>query len=177
MNRNITLTVAFACFGLATSGCMSMPKAADMTPRHVAVAEKSAKPVRLVVKGEPTLEEKVVVQNAEMAVAARSALETSRLFSQVADGVEDGYQLEIAVMGYNPPRPGFNMTSTMTTHWTLTRVPSQEVLFEDFLKKSHTCKVGDAFAGATRWRKANEGVVRDTIADGIERLSKVKLQP
>jgi hypothetical protein len=34
-----------------------------------------------------------------------------------------------------------------------------------------TCTMGDAMLGLKRWRMANEGVARDTIAESIQRLS------
>lgn len=146
-----------------------------MTPANIEVNHRNTKPVKVVVEGEPKRDKDLQVPNTEIAQALRNAIEKSQLFAKVDDAAIGGFLLEVAVVGYNPPRPGFNMSATMTTRWKLTRFPSQEVVFEDFFKKTHTCTVGDAFAGATRWRKANEGVVRDTIADGLQRISQLDL--
>jgi uncharacterized delta-60 repeat protein len=62
--------------------------------------------------------------------------------------------------------PGANMTTRMTTYWKLTRLGDREVVFEDFIKKQHAAKMGDAFVGAKRWRMTHEGVTRETIAEG-----------
>lgn len=175
--KSVALTFSALLLGgsLFLVGCSALPKAADMTPATVEVKHRNAKPVKVVVEGEPKRDKSIQVPNAEFAQALRNAIESSQLFSKVDDAALGGFLLEVAVVGYSPPRPGFNMSATMTTRWKLTRFPGQEIVFEDFFKKTHTCTVGDAFAGAARWRKANEGVVRDTIADGLRRISQLDL--
>jgi hypothetical protein len=171
----ICLPLLALALGLFTAGCSTTPKAAMMTPGKVEIQKRSDKPVKVVVEGEPKIEKVVVIKNDELAKAVQLAIERSQLFSMVDQTTAQGFLLEVAVVGYNPPRPGFNMSATMTTRWKLTRLPGKETVFEDFLKKTHKCTVGDAFAGATRMRKANEGVVRDTISDGLKRISETGL--
>ena len=176
MKTNQLLSMSLLGTALFAAGCSSLPKAADMTPSNIEIKNRAAQPVKVVVEGEPKIEgKKLQVANAELAQALRAAIEQSQLFTQVSDATTEGFLLELSVVGYNPPRPGFNMSATMTTRWKLTRLPTQEVIFEDFIKQTHTCTVGDAFVGAARWRKANEGVVRDTIADGLQRISQLDL--
>ena len=171
MKTNKPLAFIALTAGLLTAGCGSLPKAADMTPAKIEVQNRSAKPVKVVVEGEPKVEKTVLVKNEELAKAIQMGIERSRLFSNVDKGTTEGFLLEVTIVGYNPPRSGFNMSATMTTRWKLTRLPGEETVFEDFFKKTHTCTVGDAFAGMTRFRKTNEGVVRDTIAEGLQRIS------
>lgn len=169
------LSLALLSGACLLTGCTTLPKAADMTPATVELKNRASHPVKLVVEGEPKREKTVQVGNAELAQAIRMTIEKSQIFSKVVESVSEGYLLEVTVVGYNPPRPGFNMSATMTTRWRLTRLSNREVIFDDFFKKTHTAKVGDAFVGATRWRKANEGMVRDTIADGLQRISQLNL--
>ena len=160
---------------LFLAGCGSLPKPAAMTPARMAIQNRSSKSVKVVVEGEPKIEKLIAVKNQDLAQAVEMAIEHSGLFAKVDKTTAEGFLLEVAVVGYTPPRNGFNMTATMTTRWKLTRIPGQQAVFEDFFKKTHTCTVGDAFAGMARFRKANEGVVRDTIAEGLNRISKENL--
>jgi hypothetical protein len=169
------LTSAFI-LGTLLAGCTSLPKAVDMSPTNMVVKNRAAKSVKVVVEGEPRIDNiKTVVPNAEIAQALRNAIEKSQLFIAVSDSLSDGYLLEVSVVGYDPPLTGAKMTAVMTTRWRLSRLPGQEVLFEDFLKKSYTCTMGDALNANTRFRMANEGVVRATITDGLQKISELTL--
>jgi hypothetical protein len=141
-----------------------------MTPVDLEVSRRSTESVQVRIHGEPTVEKQIQIANKDFVSALEQAIRDCRLFARVTRG-GGGYALDVRITGYNPPRTGANMTATMTTHWKLTRLSDRSVLFEDFVKQSHTCTIGDAFVGATRWRMANEGVARDTIAEGIRRLS------
>ncbi len=152
-----------------------MAKRVEMVPRSFEVTQRHAASVTVKVLGEVKVENHVRVLNADFTGALCDAIGKSQVFAHVAETTADGYSLEVTVVGYGPPRAGFNMTASLTTNWKLMRLPNNEVVFEDFIKKQHTCTVGDAFAGATRWRKTNEGVVRDIISEGIQRLSQLKL--
>jgi hypothetical protein len=127
--------------------------------------------VRISVEGEPKVEKKVQIHNETFTEGLRTAIKNSRVFARANGAANPGYLLKVRITGYNPPRGGVNMTATMPTHWQLIRMEDSEVVFEDFIKQQHTATMGDAFVGVTRWRMANEGVARDTIAEGIHRLS------
>lgn len=176
MNLN-SLPWYVAIVSLALSvGCGSLPKAVDMTPKKIEVTNRSSHPVSVEVVGEPKREgKKMMITNAELAKALRTAVEQSGMFESVNGSVAEGFHLQMTVVGYTPPRPGFNMSVTLSTRWKLTKLPEARVVFEDFLKTTHTSTVGDAFVGATRWRKAHEGAARDAIAEGLQRLSKAPL--
>jgi hypothetical protein len=117
----------------------------------------------------------VQIPNAAFTQALRTAIEESKLFAKVDNSISEGYRLEVRIMGYDPPRGGVGMTASLTTYWKLTRTGAAEVLFEDFVKATYRATMGDAVVGATRWRKANEGVARETIKEGIRLLSELKL--
>jgi hypothetical protein len=171
MKRNMKYWLILLASSLVWTGCVSYPKPSALTPGSLDVKHRSAQAVKITVEGEPRVERRVQIRNADFAQALHTAIENSRVFTRVDNTVTQGYLLEVRITGYNPPRGGINLTATMTTHWKLTRFEDHAVVFEDFIKQQHTATVGDAFAGVTRWRKANEGVARKTIAEGIHRLS------
>jgi hypothetical protein len=172
----LNLLISALTLGALLTGCVSLPKAVDMTPTNMVMKNRSAKSVKLVVEGEPRLDNtKTIVQNSEIAQALRNAIEKSQLFQSISDSFSDGYLLEVSIVGYDPPLSGAKMTAVMTTRWRLSRQPGQEVLFEDFLKKSYTSTVGDALNANKRFIMANEGVVRETIAGGLQKISELPL--
>jgi hypothetical protein len=145
-----------------------------MIPSAVKLDKTYDGAVRVVVVGEPRMEQKyTIVAKAEMESALRAAIERSGLFRRVDDATNDGFELQVRVLGYEPPTAAFDRTVVMTTRWELTRLPAGDVVVEDFLKTSYTATVGDAFVGQIRIRKANEGVVRTAIAEGLRRISTV----
>jgi hypothetical protein len=162
--------------GALLTGCVSLPNAVNMSPTNMVIKNRSAKSVTLAVEGEPRLDNsETIVQNSEITQALRNAIEKSRLFKSVSDSLSDGYLLEVSIVGYDPPLSGAKMTAVMTTRWRLSRQSGQEVLFEDFLKKSYSCTVGDALNANKRFIMANEGVVRETIAEGVQKISELPL--
>jgi len=173
--KKVTIILMSLTSVFLLDGCASLPKSSDMVPQTINVTHRSSKPVRIVVEGQLMLEDKAQVPNQTFAEALQMSIAKAQIFTKVDKDISDGFLLEVFIVGYEPPKGGFNMAATLITRWKLTRLPSQEVVFEDFVKKTHTNTVGDAFVGATRWRMANEGVVKDTIAEGIMNLSKLDL--
>jgi hypothetical protein len=156
------------------AGCTTVPKPAAMVPKAIEVTNRSARPAKLTVVGEATYERKVRISNEALTQALRSAVEKSRVFSKVEPQLSgEGYELEVRILGYDPPRGGFNMAATLTSRWKLTKLPQHEVVFEDFIKQTHETTMGDAVWGINRMRETNEGVVRETIAEGLRKISKV----
>ena len=158
------------------NGCASLPKAPDMVPKNIVAVQRSSKPVTIVVEGQLKIEGgETQVSNQAFTEAIQLSVEKAQLFSKVNKDVTDGFLLEVFIVGYEPPKPGFNMAATLITRWKLTQLPSQEEVFDDFVKKTYIATAGSAFSGLTRWRLANEGAVRDSIEEGIKNISKLNL--
>ncbi len=171
MNSKWLPLLAVLALASLVSGCYSLPKAADMTPGALQLRRKVDAPVHVVVHGEGRLEKQVLVGNAEIRQALVDAARASGLFAEVADAPGSGHLLEVSLVGFTPPRPGFDMTASVSSRWRLTRPPETKPIFEDFLKTTHTVTTGEAFVGATRYRRACEGAIREMIADGLRRIS------
>lgn len=159
--------------GWLCCGCFTTPKATDLTPVGLSFPQGFDAPVEVELRGDAKVEKTVVIPQAEMALALREAVVTSGLFPSTGDDGGEGYQLLVVITGYDPPQAGFTITATLTSRWLLTREGGSEPLFQDFLKSTYTCGVGDAFVGMKRFRLANEGAVRAMIADGLEKISRV----
>lgn len=158
------------------NGCASLPKAPDMVPKNTVTVKRSSEPVKVVVEGQLKIEGgETQVSIQAFTEALQLSIEKAQLFSKVNENVTDGFILEVSVVGYEPPKPGFNMAATLITHWKLTQLPNRDVVFDDFVKKTYVATAGSAFSGLTRWRLANEGAVRDSIEEGIKNISKLNL--
>lgn len=67
------------------------------------------------------------------------------------------------------------MTTEMTVLWSLSRVDTEETIWQDLVLSSCTATVGDAFVGTTRMRMATEGAARNNIRTALERLAAADL--
>jgi len=160
------------------NGCTALPK--NMVPKNIVAIKGHSKPVTIVVNGEMVIEGgSTQVSNQAFTEAIQLSIMKNNLFSKVNKDVEDGFLLEVFIIGYDPPRGAlnlnFNLTSTLTTRWKLKLLSNQEVVFDDFIKKVYTATVGAELVATIRHRAANEGVVRDTIEEGINMISKLDL--
>jgi hypothetical protein len=70
---------------------------------------------------------------------------------------------------------GFNMTVTLETNWTLSRKSDGKVVWQKAIPSTFTAKAGEAFAGVTRLRLANEGAARTNIEQAIKEISALDL--
>jgi hypothetical protein len=107
--------------------------------------------------------------------AVAQSVQKSGLFAAVLKTPGADFDLQISCVNGDEPAFGFNMTVDLVTRWALTKKSSGEALFRENVSTTYTAKMGDAFAGATRLRLANEGVARENIKEGLRRLSKLKL--
>lgn len=49
-----------------------------------------------------------------------------------------------------------------------------DVVWQEMIKSEYSQGVGDAFVGATRFRMANDGAIRENIKKGMLKLSALK---
>ena len=176
MNQTfIALLGAVLCGGLL-SGC-GTAKPEAMVPTAFLLEQKHASsvsvspPIGKEAKAKWTSE----ISSEAFLEAVAQSLQKSGLFAAVLKTSDADYDLQISYINGDEPALGFNMTVDLVTRWILTKKSSGQAVFQENVSSTYTAKMGDAFAGATRLRLANEGVARANIKEGIRRLSKLKL--
>lgn len=116
------------------------------------------------------------ISSADFATALRDSIQKSGLFSAVvAAGGDEDYHIEVAIVRVDQPMMGFSMTVTFETTWTLSGKNDQTVFWRKAISSRFTATVGDAFAGVTRLRLANEGAARENIQEAIAQMSALTL--
>ena len=106
------------------------------------------------------------------AQALRDSIEKSGLFTKAsASGAR--YKLTAFIGKVDQPMFGFSMTVKMEVSYTLTDTQSNKTVWSKEIQSEHTAKAGEAFAGATRLRLANEGAARENIQQAIAAMSAV----
>jgi hypothetical protein len=173
------ITVAaglLACAGL--SGCATPADPSKMSVQQ-GTADTNFPPalhqamcVRTVTGGEetnPMWMSKVSSQDFQTALAA----------SMDSAGLSAGsgtckYPVDVNLLGLSQPSMGFDMTVTAHVNYKVYDTAGKPVLLET-LNSGFTATVGDAFAGVTRLRLANEGAVRTSISMFFDKLKAAKL--
>jgi hypothetical protein len=174
LSRNGLLPLVAAIWVL--TGCASPATREAMTATAVPVAQKHAKSVNVTVTGgkETNSAGKSQIPDVAFREAIVASIEKSQLFSKVADSGTD-YALTVAIISMNQPSFGFDFTVKMEAGWTLKRVGTGAVVWQEIIKSEHTATTSDAFAGVARLRMANEGAARNNISQGLGKISQLKL--
>jgi hypothetical protein len=104
-----------------------------------------------------------------------NSLGRAGLFDSVVNGGNADYILGVTILYYDQPWIGLDLDIKMKTKWELTDAKKHTPVWSDTFETTYRAKVSDAFVAAERLQKANEGAVRTNIAEGIRRLSQIKL--
>jgi hypothetical protein len=115
------------------------------------------------------------IGTAKFLAALTTGIEQSGVFSAVHDAGDSAYDLEVTVMQVKPSYSGLNVVMHLTSRWRLVHAGRKQVVFDEIFERSYKATVGEALAGITRIRKANEGAARESIREGIARLSRLDL--
>lgn len=115
------------------------------------------------------------ISNSAFTEALENALIKSRVFQAVSRGGETDYLLDVTILSYDQPWIGANFDIKMKTRWDLTDTKTLVPVWSNTFETTYRAKWNDAFFGAERLQKANEGAVRTNIREGIERLSALSL--
>jgi hypothetical protein len=100
------------------------------------------------------------------------ALRRSNLFSAVNPEADPDYVLSPVLLRQSQPVVGLDMTVTLAVHYTLTETnDSSVVVLEREIESRYTATLGDAFVGAKRVAKANEGAVRENLRQLVDQLA------
>lgn len=125
--------------------------------------------------GDTSAAGKPQISNAELQQAVTAAINQSKVFARTVAGKNGDYALNLTLFSLSQPSMGFSFTVGAEIGWTLTRVDNGAVVWQESIKSQHTTGAGEAFAGVTRLKMATEGAVRDNIAQGLSKLSALKL--
>jgi len=115
------------------------------------------------------------IANADFAEAIKTSIVQSGLFARIASGDQSDYQLDVQIVRLDRPTFGASFTVTLETTWRLVHRANQAVVWQKAVISSFTATMGDAFAGVTRLRLANEGAARTNIQDAITQMSALAL--
>jgi hypothetical protein len=169
MKTSFSLAALASCL-LLLVGCASPVKPQAMVPATFDVQNRHNSAVQLMVEGGQ--EDKI--PDAAFLQALTDAIQRSGVFSAVVPSGGD-YKLVVVILALEGPQAGFSFTVKLATNWKLTRLATQEVVWQDAIAKTYNATMGRALFGATRARIATEGAAQENIKEGIDRLSRVKL--
>lgn len=157
------------------TGCAS-PATHEAMTASVQVVQKQNKSVAVTVTGgkETNSAGKSQIADSEFRLAIIDSIQKSQVFSKVADSGTD-YALTVTIVSMNQPSFGLDFTVKMEAAWTLKRVDTGAVAWQEVIKSEHTATTSDAFAGVARLRMADEGAARNNISQGLSKIAKLKL--
>jgi hypothetical protein len=175
--RNHWRTFILLIVSASLAGCVSPADPQAMVPTNVTLGKKFNKSVSIAVTGGQTTNPlwSSQVANEDFATALQSTIERHGLFSRVLRTAGGDYQLDVRLVQLRQPMAGFNMTVQAEVEWRLRQVSSGKMVWEEKTNRSYTATVGDAFAGVTRLKLANEGAIRENIKTGLERIATLAL--
>ena len=160
---------------LALSACASAAKVENMiasTTAGAPVANSDLVEAICVTKVTGGLETNPLwtseVDDAGFRAALEGSLRNNRLAAANAGGCR--YDLEANLLGLAQPIVGFDMTVTSHVNYSVRERPSGNPYFLTTVTAPYTATFGDAFAGVTRLRLANEGSIRSNIQKFIDEL-------
>lgn len=166
---------------LASVGCATAAKTTAMMPNpgQLQLVSHHAGAVEVAVSGgektNPLWTSQISSDGFQQALG--QAVQQSGLFSETVSSGQGNYRLDVALGKADQPMVGLAMTVGMTSHWKLTRTTDQTVVWQDTIRGEYKAAFTEHLVGYERLRKANEGAARVTIREGLQRLSKVQLDP
>jgi len=97
------------------------------------------------------------------------------LFDSVVSGDNADYILGVTILYYDQPWIGLDLDIKMKTKWELTDAKETYPCMVRYIETTYRAKVSDAFVAAETTPKGQRSAVRTNIAEGIRRLSQIKL--
>lgn len=110
------------------------------------------------------------ISNADFAEAIKASIVQSGLFATIGAVDQADYQVEVQIVRLDRPMFGASFTVNFEATWRLLRRSDAKVIWEKAVISKFTATMGDAFAGVTRLRLANEGAARENIKDAIAQM-------
>ncbi len=147
-----------------------VPESASLKNKHKATVHVLTEGGR----GTSALFGRSQISDKGLKLAIIKSIQKYGLFSSVVKVGESDYTLQVKLLGLDQPLAGINMEVRMSTHWTLSDREGNKV-WENFIASTYKANFGEALIGTTRLAKANEGAARQSIKEGIEEISNLKL--
>ena len=113
------------------------------------------------------------VSSSEFELALEESLRSVGMLSANRQGGR--YQLVAHLEKLDQPLMGFDMTVTASVSYSLVERSSGKTVWQKSLLSPYTATVSDAFVGSQRLRLANEGTIRQNIAQLIAELQQLKV--
>ena len=115
------------------------------------------------------------ISNTEFTVALTNSLKKSGVFQTVTTGDGADYILDVAILDYDQPWNGSNMTVRMETEWVLTDAKTGDIVWSNTFPTAYKAIWISSLTDTGRIQKAQEGAARNNIKEGIRRLSILEL--
>jgi hypothetical protein len=169
---------ALALAALLLGGCAapSSPTAMTATPAESVTPHKGSVAVNVTGGTDTSALGASKISNADFANAISASIEQSKLFERIAaaNNASD-YEIDAQIVRLEQPMFGASFTVNLEVTWRLLSLPDRKVVWEKAVTSSFTATMGEAFAGVTRLRLANEGAARENIKSAIHQMSALSL--
>lgn len=101
----------------------------------------------------------------------KAALSTSLASAGLAAPSADAcrYPIDVNLLGLSQPSMGFDMTVTSHVNYKV-HAPNGDPFLLATIDAPYTAKMGEAFMGTERLKKANEGSIRESISQFFDKL-------
>jgi len=175
--RNALLALILVGTVSSLAGCASPANREAMQAAPIASQHKSPHSVMVRTSGggETGAMGSSNIADADLKAAIEASITQSGVFGSIVQGAGGDYELSVTVIQLSKPLMGFSMTVNMETAWSLIKSSDKSVVLRKSVKSTFTAGMGDAFAGVTRLRMAVEGAARDSISQGLNAISELKL--
>lgn len=162
---------------LVVGGCASAAKPEAMLARINVPVHQSQSDVNVTVIGGKETSKMWVSQisDQDFAQALQDSIMQSGLFRRAMGNGVAAFELQAFIVGLNQPMFGASMTVSMEVNYSLARMNPKEVIWQKAVTSTYTAPFSEAFVGATRLRKANEGAARKNIEQAITEISQLRL--
>ena len=164
--------------GVLVAGCATASQPAAMTPAAVVITQRHPQVVAVKVIGGSVTSATGMskISNEDFESALRRAIAQSGVFAEVAAPTVASCHLDVVIARLEQPFWGASLKVTLETNWTLRRRGETAPVWEKAITSTYTARAGEAFAGVTRLRLANEGAARLNIEEAIRQISRVNLE-
>jgi hypothetical protein len=177
ISRKLVITLTAITAAASLTGCATASKPESMVPATIVAATRtSTSDISVLVAGGKETSKMGASQISDdaFAQALRDSITKAALFKAVAPN-GGRYKLSAFIGKVDQPTMGFSMTVKMEVSYTLVDTQSGATVWSKNIPSTYTAKAGEAFAGVTRLRLANEGAAKDNIQQAITALSALEL--
>jgi len=175
----VTRLCALVAAFLAVCGCAVNPQVVNMVPdgalyyrTHTSTVTIGA--VRGGEESDPMFKGSRI-SSRDLRAALEEAFRRAGYFPGPAQGGGRDYYMTADILSQTQPAAGFDMTATLRVRYILTCTGDPAFCWSQDVSSSHTATVGDAFVGAERLNKANEGAVRNNLGELLKRLASLDI--